>query len=65
MKILLDKIMHDRNLSVRQVSIMTGISKSTIYRIANGKTSPTVDMLEILAKNLKVRISDLIDSPYK
>ncbi len=57
--------MNDRNLSVRQVSIMTGVSKSTINRIVNGEVSPTADMLEILAKNLKVRISDLIDSPYK
>lgn len=57
--------MHDRNLSVRQVSIMTGISKSTISRIVNEEISPTADTLEILAKGLKVHISDLIDSPYK
>lgn len=65
MKILLDKIMYDKNLSTRQVSIATGISKSTINRIANGEISPTADTLEILAKGLKVRISDLIDSPYQ
>lgn len=65
MKILLDKIMAKQNLSVRQVSIMTGISKSTISRIANGEVSPSADTLEILAKGLKVRIYDLIDSPYK
>ena len=65
MKILLDKIMLKKNLSVRQVSIATGISKSTINRIANGEISPTADMLELLAKGLKVRISDLIDSPYQ
>ena len=65
MRILLDKIMYDRKLSVRQVSKMTGISKSTVGRIANREISPTADMLEMLAKNLKVRISDLIDSPYK
>ncbi|MEQ3616056.1 helix-turn-helix domain-containing protein [Mediterraneibacter gnavus] len=65
MIILLDKIMLKKNLSVRQVSIATGISKSTINRIANGEISPTADTLELLAKGLKVRISDLIDSPYK
>jgi transcriptional regulator with XRE-family HTH domain len=65
MKILLDKIMLNKNLSTRQVSIMTGISKSTISRIANGTVSPSADTLEILAKGLKVRIFDLIDSPYK
>ena len=65
MKILLDKIMRDKNLSTRQASIATGISKSTINRIANGEISPSADTLEILAKGLKVRISDLIDSPYQ
>lgn len=65
MKILLDKIMRDKNLSTRQVSIATGISKSTINRIANGEISPTADTLELLAKGLKVRISDLIDSPHQ
>mgnify|MGYP002783400735 FL=1 len=65
MKILLDKIMLDKNLSTRQVSIATGVSKSTVSRIANGEISPTADTLELLAKGLKVRISDLIDSPYQ
>lgn len=65
MKILLDKIMYEKNLSVRQVSIATGVSKSTINRIMNGTVSPTADTLERLAKGLKVHISDLYESPYK
>lgn len=65
MKILLYKIMYSKNLSVRQVSLLTGISKSTISRIMNGDVSPTANQLELLAKGLKVRISDLIDTPYK
>lgn len=56
--------MHERNLKVRQVSIMTGIPKSTISDIANGNTMPRIDILEQLANGLKVRISDLIDSQY-
>jgi len=65
MKILLDKIMYEKNLSARQVSNLTGISKSTINRIANHEISPTADTLELLAKGLKVQISDLIESNYK
>ncbi len=65
MKILLDKIMYEKNLSIRQVSIMTGISKSAINKIMNGRASPTLDTIERLAKGLKVCISDLYDSPYK
>ena len=57
--------MYEKNLSVRQVSIMTGVSKSAINKIMNGEVSPTIDTLERLAKGLKVRISDLLESPYK
>lgn len=64
MKILLSELMYNRNLSVRQVSLMTGIPKSTINDIMNGK-SPRLDTLEQLAAGLKVRITDLFDSPYK
>lgn len=65
MKILLSQIMYEKNLSIRQVSIATGVSKSTINRIMREEVSPTADTLELLAKGLKVRISDLIESPYK
>ena len=44
---------------------MTGISRSTVSRIMNGKVSPSADTLELLAKGLKVRIYDLIESDYK
>ena len=62
---LLDKIMYDKNLSIRQLSIKTGIPKSTISDLASGRTMPRIDTLEIIAKGLKVRISDLYESDYK
>ena len=65
MKILLNKIMYEKNLSVRQVAIVTGISKSAINRIANEEVSPTAEQLERIAKGLKIHISDLIESHYK
>lgn len=65
MRILLDKIMLSKNLTIRQVSNMTGISKSSIQRIMNNEISPSADTLERLAKGLKIHISDLLDSPYK
>lgn len=57
--------MLSKNLTVRQVSIMTGIPKSTINDIAVGKTIPRLDTLECLAKGLKVSVCDLFDSEYK
>ncbi|MDT4375457.1 helix-turn-helix transcriptional regulator [Blautia coccoides] len=65
MKILLQEVIQYRNLSVRQVSIMTGVPKSSIEDIINGRTSPRIDTLETLAKGLNVHITDLFSSPYK
>lgn len=65
MKILLADIMYNKNVSARQLATLTGISKSTINNIANETYSPTMDNMERLAAVLRVRISDLYDSPYK
>ena len=65
MKILLDKIMYEKNLTVRQVSYMTGIPKSTISNICNGNRVPRLDTLEQLAKGLGVKITDLFESDYR
>ena len=62
MKVLLGQIMYDKNRSVRQVSIMTGVSKSTINRIVNGQVSPTLDTVEQLAKGLHLKVTDLFES---
>ena len=65
MKILLEKIMLEKNLSIRQVAIATGLPKSTVADIMSGQKSPRMDTMEQLAKGLDVKISDLYDSPYK
>lgn len=65
MKILLDKYMTRKNLTVRQVSVLTDIPKSTIADIQNNKTMPRMDTMENLAKGLKVKITDLFDSLFK
>ena len=65
MKILLEDIIVKKNLSLRQVSLLTGIPKSTVGDIVAGRKSPRMDTMEKLAKGLKVRISDLYYSPYK
>ena len=63
MKLLLDEIMEQRNLTERQVSILTGLSRSSVHEIRKGPM-PRVDTLEQLAKGLKIKISDLVESDY-
>lgn len=57
--------MYRRKLTIRQVSIMTGVARSTIADIASGKASPRMDTMEQLAAGLKVRITELFESPYQ
>lgn len=64
MRILLKQVREQRNLSIRQVEILTKVSKSTISDIETGKVIPRLDVLEQLAAGLKVKISDLIESEY-
>ncbi len=65
MKILLQEYMYSKNLTVRQVSIATNIPKSTVADIQNNKVMPRMDTMENLAKGLKIKITDLFDSPFK
>ena len=57
--------MYERNLTARQVEIMTGVSKSTVSRIANNQIVPRLDTLEELAKGLNIKISDLYESDFQ
>lgn len=47
------------------VSILTGLPKSTIQKVMNEQSNPTIRTLEQLASGLKMKISDLYESEYK
>ena len=54
-----------KGLKLEAVAAVTGVSKSTLNNIENGKTSPTRANLEKIAKGLGCRISELYESEYK
>ena len=54
-----------KGLKLEAVAAVTGVSKSTLNNIENGKTSPTLANLEKIVKGLGCRISDLYESEYK
>ena len=47
-----------KGLKLEAVAAVTGVSKSTLNNIENGKTSPTLANLEKIAKGLGCRISE-------
>ena len=48
-----------KGLSIMKLRELTGLSKSTISDLENGKSSPTTETLEKIATALKINIEDL------
>lgn len=65
MKILTWQARRNKNLTLIKLAAVTGLSKSTLNNIENGKVSPTLDELEVIAKALNVKITDLFDCDCK
>ncbi len=65
MEILLWNIRTQKGYTLKQLEKLSGVSKSTIDNIENEITSPTLFQLELLAKALDVKITDLFNSEYK
>lgn len=65
MKILLWEMRTSKRFTLMELSKKSGIGKSTINNIENGKVSPTLFQLEMIAIALGVNITDLFESEYK
>ena len=65
MEILTWQARNNKKVTLVKLSGLTGISKSTLNKIENGRVSPTIKQLETIAKALGVKISDLYESQYK
>ena len=65
MKILLREIREERKLSLRQMEILAGLSKSALSRIEKGEVSMTFHEAELIAEGLHIGIVDLFESAVK
>jgi len=54
-----------RGYSLRGLAEQAGVSYVTIVRIEQGRISPTVAMLEKLAKALKIHITEFFPAPRR
>ena len=62
MKILVWEVRTSKGFTLMELSKKSGIGKSTINNIENGKVSPTLFQLEMIAIALGVKITDLFES---
>ena len=64
-KVYVWKIRTAKHITLMELSQLSRLGKSTINNIETGKTSPTLNQLESLARALNVSMEELYDSPYK
>ncbi|MBS5787877.1 MAG: helix-turn-helix transcriptional regulator [Clostridioides difficile] len=60
----LNRIRNNKKLSLEEVSNFTGVSKSMLGQIENGKTNPTVSTLWKISTGLKVPFSSFIEKQF-
>lgn len=61
----LRRFREERNLTIRSLAEISGLSINTLSLIENGKSSPSVKSLRMLASALNVHIASFFDSPTK
>lgn len=59
------EIRTEKSISLKELERRTGISKSALNNYENGKRSPNLNQLELIAKALNTSISNLYESDYK
>ena len=65
MKILLAQVMYEKNISIRQLSLKSGVPKSTIQDDMKEDSNPKIRPLEKLAIALNCQITDLFETNIK
>lgn len=64
MKLLLKEQLALHNMSMRELSIVSGVALSTISLVANGKQIPSLASLELMAKAMGIEIYDLFEHKH-
>ncbi len=59
MRYLLWELRTAQGLTLRQLEELSGVSKTEINNIENGKANPTITTLQLLAAGLKVELPEL------
>ena len=65
MKLLIWQERTKRGVTLRELSMRTGISKSALDNYENGIRYPNMNQMELIAKALDTSISNLYESQYK
>lgn len=64
-KNILSEILYEKNMTYRDLSRLSGVSKSTINRIANFETDPTQSTMISIARALNMNVVDIFNLEWR
>lgn len=65
MQMLIYEMRSSKNMSIRKLAHISGISIGALSNYENNKSCPTIFTLEVIAQALNCKITDLFESIYK
>lgn len=63
-EILLWNLRRERGITLKKLEKMTGLGKTTLNNIENGKVSPTIDEVEKICRGMGVTFEELVRLEY-
>lgn len=63
MQLRIKEVSKSQGISITKLAELVGITQPNMSNIANGKTSPSLDLLERIAAALNVSVSELFEAP--
>ncbi len=58
------EIRHEKGITLMELQKLTGLGKTTLNNIENGKVSPTIYEVEKICRSLNVTFKELFDSDF-
>lgn len=59
LKVRIERI--KRNLSIEELSELANLNRNSIGAIENGKSTPTLETANLIAKALEMKLADLVE----
>lgn len=63
MQLRIKEVSKSKGVSITKLAELVGITQPNMSNIANGKTSPSLDLLERIASALNIPVSELFEAP--
>lgn len=65
MELRIKEILKEKGIAIKELAIMIELATPNLSNLINGKSKPSIDVFERIAKALNVPISDLFEQPAK